>query len=102
MAGERCIVLHSGGLDSTVCLLLARANGRTPLSLGIAYGQRHQVELDFAARQSAPFGIERHVIDVGWTKPDIAIPKDRSVADMKAGIAPSFVPGRNAVFLALA
>ncbi|MHB1204679.1 MAG: 7-cyano-7-deazaguanine synthase QueC [Rhodospirillaceae bacterium] len=98
----KCVVLHSGGLDSTVCLLLARSKGRTPLSLGIAYGQRHDVELDFAARQCARFGIERRVIDVGWTKPDIEIPKDRSVTEMKAGIAPTFVPGRNAVFLALA
>ena len=45
---------------------------------------------------------ERRVVDVAWKKPNIIIPKDRSVADMKAGIAPTFVPGRNAVFLALA
>ena len=98
----KCIVLHSGGLDSTVCLRLAQSKGRTPLSLGIAYGQRHDVELSYANAQCARFGIERRVIDVGWTKPEIDIPKDRSVAEMKAGIAPTFVPGRNAVFLALA
>lgn len=98
----KCVVLHSGGLDSTVCLLLARSRGRTPLSLGIAYGQRHDVELAYANKQCERFGIERRVIDVGWTRPDIAIPKDRSVTEMKAGIAPTFVPGRNAVFLALA
>lgn len=98
----KCVVLHSGGLDSTVCLLLARSKGRTPLSLGIAYGQRHDVELAYANRQCARFGIERRMIDVGWTKPAIEIPKDRSVTEMKAGIAPTFVPGRNAVFLALA
>ncbi|MBX7198663.1 MAG: 7-cyano-7-deazaguanine synthase QueC [Rhodospirillaceae bacterium] len=100
--GTKCLVLHSGGLDSTVCLLLAKFKGRTPVSLGIAYGQRHDVELSYAAAQCARFGIERRMIDVGWTRPDIEIPKDRSVAEMKAGIAPTFVPGRNAVFLALA
>lgn len=98
----RCVVLHSGGLDSTVCLLLARKHGRVPYSLGISYGQRHAVEMTYAAEQCARFGIERHVVDVGWKKPDIEIPKDRSVAEMKAGIAPTFVPGRNAVFLAIA
>lgn len=98
----KCVVLHSGGLDSTVCLLLARSKGCTPLSLGIAYGQRHDVELSYANAQCARFGIERRVIDVGWTTPRINIPKDRSVSEMKAGIAPTFVPGRNAVFLALA
>ncbi len=98
----RCVVLHSGGLDSTACLLLARKHGRTPRSLGINYGQRHDVELAYAARQCARFGIERHVLEVAWAKPAIHIPKDRSVAEMKSGIAPTFVPGRNAVFLALA
>lgn len=100
--GVKCVVLHSGGLDSTVCLLLAKSKGRTPLSLGIAYGQRHEVEMAYAQAQCARFGVERRVIDVGWTRPAIEIPKDRSVSDMKAGIAPTFVPGRNAVFLALA
>jgi 7-cyano-7-deazaguanine synthase len=99
---SRAIVLHSGGLDSTVCLLLAKRHGRTPVSLGLNYGQQHDVELAYAAKQCTRFGIERRVIDVKWDRPAIAIPKDRSVAEMKAGIAPTFVPGRNAVFLALA
>ena len=97
-----CIVLHSGGLDSTVCLLLAQKNGRVPKSLGIAYGQRHDIEIVYAADQCRRFGIERRVIDVNWHQPDIDIPKDRTLDDMKAGIAPTFVPGRNAIFLALA
>jgi len=101
-ARPRAIVLHSGGLDSTVCLLLARQRGRDPRSLGINYGQRQQIELDFAQRQCERFGFERHLVDVGWQKPEIHIPKDRTVAEMKSGIAPTFLPGRNAVFLALA
>jgi 7-cyano-7-deazaguanine synthase len=98
----RALVLHSGGLDSTVCLLLARAQGRAPISLGIRYGQRHDVELAFAARQCARFGIERRVIDVHWDKPAIAIPTGRTMEEMRRAIAPTFLPGRNAVFLALA
>jgi 7-cyano-7-deazaguanine synthase len=98
----RAIILHSGGLDSTVCLLLARRHGREPISFGLNYGQRHDVELGYAAAQCARFGIPRRVVDVQWDRPAIDIPRDRSVAEMKAGIAPTFVPGRNAVFLALA
>lgn len=98
----RCLVLHSGGLDSTTCLLLARARGREPISLGINYGQQHDVELKYAADQCARFGITRRVIDVNWQRPAINIPRDRSFDDMRGGIAPTFVPGRNAVFLALA
>ena len=98
----KCIVLHSGGLDSTVCLLLAQKNGRVPSSLGIAYGQRHDIEIVYAAEQCLRFGIERRVIDVNWHQPNIDIPKDRTLGDMKTGIAPTFVPGRNAIFLAIA
>lgn len=101
-ARPRCLVLHSGGLDSTTCLLLAKARGRDPISLGIRYGQRHDVELAYAERQCAKFGIPRRMIDVSWTKPAIEIPVDRSFDDMRSGLAPTFVPGRNAVFLALA
>ena len=101
-AATRCLVLHSGGLDSTVCLLLARARGREPISLGIRYGQQHEVELDYAARQCASYGIPRRVIDVNWRRPAIDVPQDRSFEQMRGGIAPTFVPGRNAVFLALA
>ena len=99
---SKCIVLHSGGLDSTACLLLARKHGRVPQSLGIAYGQRHDIENNYAAEQCRRFGIERRIVDVHWHRPEIDIPQDRSLDDMKAGIAPTFVPGRNAVFLALA
>jgi 7-cyano-7-deazaguanine synthase len=98
----RAIVLHSGGLDSTVCLLLARQHGRDVLSVGLNYGQRQEVELEYAQRQCERFGIERRVLEVKWNRPTIEIPRDRSVEEMKAGIAPTFVPGRNAVFLALA
>jgi 7-cyano-7-deazaguanine synthase len=96
------VILHSGGLDSTACLLLAKKHGRRPQSLGISYGQRHEVELSYAAEQCRHFEIKRRVIEVNWNRPKIDIPKDRSLEDMKAGIAQTFVPGRNAVFLALA
>ena len=99
---SRALILHSGGLDSTVCLLLARKHGREVISVGLNYGQLQQVELDYASAQCARFGIERRVLEVKWNRPPIEIPKDRSVEEMRSGIAPTFLPGRNAVFLALA
>jgi 7-cyano-7-deazaguanine synthase len=99
---KRCIVLHSGGLDSTLCLLLARKHGREPRSLGISYGQRHDIEIAYARKQCERFGIERHLVDVGWQKPEIVIPTGRTMEQMRGGIAPTFLPGRNAVFLAIA
>jgi 7-cyano-7-deazaguanine synthase len=37
---EIVIVLHSGGLDSTVCLLQAIEQGKEVISLGIDYNQK--------------------------------------------------------------
>jgi 7-cyano-7-deazaguanine synthase len=47
----KAVVLHSGGLDSTLCLLMARKRGRELLRLGIDYGQRHRIELEYANMQ---------------------------------------------------
>ena len=99
---KKCVVLHSGGLDSTLCMLLARKHNRIPRSLGISYGQRQTIEIAYAQKQCERFGFERHLVDVGWDKPAITIPTGRSMEDMRGGIAPTFLPGRNAVFLAIA
>jgi 7-cyano-7-deazaguanine synthase len=96
------IVLHSGGMDSTVCLLKALASGRTVTSLGIDYGQKQLVELEYAKVQCERFGVPRKVLQIAWDQPRLRIPRDRKIADMKKGVAPTFLPGRNAVFLALA
>ncbi len=107
MSGEwsmkkRVVVLHSGGLDSTVCLRMAVNQGHDVISLGIDYNQTHHVELDYAKRQCADLGVERRVIRVTWDKPDRVIPKNRSLSEMRGGVSPAFLPGRNGVFLMLA
>ena len=96
------VVLHSGGLDSTVCLLLAIEQGFVPVSVGIDYGQRHSVELQFAQRQCARFGVERRLLAVRWDKPDRPLPLDRGLEQMRASVSPAFLPGRNILFLSLA
>lgn len=96
------LVLHSGGLDSTVCLLLARSRGHRAISLGIDYNQTHSVELSYAAVQCAKYGIERKIIRVSWDKPTRIIPKNRTLAEIRKGVSSAFLPGRNGVFLMLA
>ena len=98
---SKAVVLHSGGLDSTVCLLLAREGGRDILSLGIDYGQKSRAELQYAERQCERFNVPRKVMKVQWDKPQRVIPSDRSLSDIRDGVSPAFLPGRNAVFLAL-
>ena len=104
------VVLLSGGLDSTTALAVARAEGFTPYALSFRYGQRHQVELESAARVAEALGAAEHVIaDIDLRRfggsaltADIDVPKGRSLADMGDGIPVTYVPARNTVFLSFA
>lgn len=103
------VVLLSGGLDSTT-VLAAAARERRVFALSFRYGQRHAVELACAARQAVRFAVVAHeTIDlehlgrllapatalVGSSA--IAVPKH---AGERAGIPVTYVPARNALFLA--
>jgi 7-cyano-7-deazaguanine synthase len=98
----RSVVLHSGGLDSAVCMLLALERDREVISLGVDYGQKHSVELTYAQRQCERFAVERRVVGVRWDKPTRPIPVRRPISEMSASVSPAFLPGRNIVFLSLA
>ena len=97
----KAVVLHSGGMDSSVCLLMAHNQGLDVISLGIDYKQRSEIELEYANRICEKFDITRKVIRVDWDKPERQIPHDRSPDEMNKSISPAFLPGRNAVFLTL-
>jgi 7-cyano-7-deazaguanine synthase in queuosine biosynthesis len=62
----KVLILHSGGLDSTLCLVMAMEKKHQIISLGIDYGQRHRIELEYAAAQCRKYDIERHIIRVEW------------------------------------
>ena len=104
----RAVVLLSGGLDSTTCMAMARAQGRECFALTVAYGQRHEREVDGARRVAFALGAREHRVlraDLGQLggsalTADLAVPKDREADDL--GIPITYVPARNTVFLALA
>ena len=98
----KVLVLHSGGMDSTVCLPLAREQRRQPISLGVDYGQHHLIELEYARQQCSRLGIPRREVRVSWTKGAHEIPLERTVHEIKSGRSTAFLPGRNQLFLALA
>ncbi len=103
------VVLLSGGLDSTTTLYMARREGFALYALSFDYGQRHKHELDAARRIAAAAGVRRHVvarIDLGAfggsaLTDAIAVPRNRSAAELEQGIPITYVPARNTVFLAL-
>lgn len=106
----RAVCLLSGGLDSTTCLAIARAEGRDCHCLSFDYGQRHTAELDAAARVAKRLGAEEHRIvrfdlrEFGGSAltGNIEVPKNRAAEQMATGIPVTYVPARNTIFLSFA
>ncbi|MCU0834298.1 MAG: 7-cyano-7-deazaguanine synthase QueC [Chromatiaceae bacterium] len=107
---KKAVVLLSGGLDSTTALAIAKAEGFEPYALSFRYGQRHSVELASATRVGAAMGVAEHVIaEIDLRRfggsaltSDMAVPKDRGIDEMGAGIPVTYVPARNTVLLSFA
>lgn len=103
---KRILVLHSGGLDSSVCLAAAvkRVGAENVKSVSVNYGQRHKKEMEYADRLCQVFGVKREVITlppiqgVMLTDGNIEIPKV-DYADLPSGISPTYVPFRNGLML---
>jgi len=106
----RAVVLLSGGLDSATTLAVAREEGFETYALSVRYGQRHEAELEAAARVAAALGAARHLVvavDLGAIggsalTADVEVPKDVPLAEIGAEIPVTYVPARNTVFLSLA
>lgn len=103
---KKAVVLLSGGLDSTTCLAIARADGFEILALSFDYGQRSSSELNAARAIARAAGVTRHhVIPLGigalggsaLTDHAVAVPEKES-----AGIPITYVPARNTIFLSYA
>jgi len=100
------VALVSGGLDSATALAVARHEGFVCHALSVDYGQRHAAELDAARRVAEHLQVAEHRImridtaGIGGsalTDSRIDVPRTPT-----SGIPVTYVPARNALFLALA
>jgi 7-cyano-7-deazaguanine synthase len=104
------VVLLSGGLDSTTVLAIAKRDGFTPHAMSFRYGQRHKIEVERAKEIAVRMGVAQHVIveiDLrvfggSALTSDMAVPKNRALAEMSQGIPVTYVPARNTIFLSYA
>src|SRR5262245_14464902 len=105
---KKAVLLLSGGLDSTTTLALAKSQGFDVYAMSFAYGQKHAHEVEAAKKIAKKAGIKEHrvvTIDLAafghsaLTEATIAVPKDRSTAEMDAAIPITYVPARNTIFL---
>ena len=104
---KKAVVLYSGGLDSTTCMAIAKADGFELYAMSFAYGQRHSIELE-KAREYAPRtgAVDHQVVEFDLRQfggsaltADLDVPKDQLVE----GVIPiTYVPARNTIFLSFA
>ena len=108
---EKAVVLLSGGMDSATALAIARADGFEAIAVTFDYGQRHRKEVEAAKRIARHFRVREHRVitldlaQIGGsalTDEGIAIPENRSMAEIGQGIPPTYVPARNTILLAYA
>lgn len=114
MPADGALVLFSGGQDSTVCLAWALDHYPRVETFGIAYGQRHAVELTQRRvvldrmRSTFPKWSEKLGPDHEIALPDFgrisetALTRDAEIEMTAAGLPSTFVPGRNLLFLVYA
>lgn len=105
-----CVVLLSGGVDSSTTAAIARADGYEVYALTVLYGQRHKQELESARAVAVALDVAAHkVIELDLTlfggsalTSSIEVPKGRESAEMGNSIPVTYVPARNTIFLSLA
>lgn len=101
----KAVVIHSGGQDSTTCLLWAKKNFEEVHAITFSYNQRHRVELLYAMRACQALDVPQKVISLDFL-PEIvtsALTGDGSVSELNEKNLPSsFVPNRNQLFITLA
>ncbi|WP_371371376.1 7-cyano-7-deazaguanine synthase QueC [Sporomusa aerivorans] len=105
---KKAVVLLSGGLDSTVCMAIAKSEGYELLPISFNYHQRHSRELAAAAGVAKHYNVGHHLIietnmeaigGSALTDPQLAVPAGQADA---ANIPITYVPARNLIFLSYA
>lgn len=106
---KKTICLLSGGLDSSVCLYLARSQGYEVVALSIEYGQRHYKEISWAQNMTRLLRVRHYFasLSMPWKGSSLIdekmkLPLDRDPQCISKEIPSTYVPGRNSVFLSLA
>lgn len=105
---NKAVVLLSGGMDSATVLGLAREKHDEVIAVSFDYGSKHKdAEMESAEQVAQFYGVERRLITIpkiegsALTDENQALPTGRKLEEMD-GVAPSYVPARNTILLALA
>lgn len=104
------LVVLSGGQDSTTCAAIACKEFDVVHAITFDYQQRHTIELESATAITKALGLASHeIITLGpvlkGTSPlvsDTPLAQYASTEELPTGVEPTFIPGRNILFLSIA
>lgn len=110
MNKNSCVVLFSGGLDSTTALHWAKDNFYQVLAISFDYSQKHVIELKMAQSTAKKLDIPlkqiifpfTDIISSALIDRDIPIPESLDNIKYRLRPTPTYVPFRNGIFLSIA
>ena len=103
---QGAIILHSGGQDSTTCLVWAMKKFKSVRLISFDYGQRHKAEIRAAKTIAKKLKLKHETIKLPilkqLTKNALTDKSVKVELGKNGGLPSTFVDGRNAMFLTVA
>lgn len=104
---SKCVVLLSGGLDSATAAAVAKSRKFTLFALTFVYGQRHDIEVEFAKKIANFLSVTSHEIihlpDCLFKSSSLIRASGKAILNNHTDTIPAtYVPARNIVFLSMA
>lgn len=120
---DKYLIVFSGGQDSCTCLYFIINKLKTKFPdiqakklkehiklVTFNYNQRHDIELQAAEKIAKFAGLEFDLVHIpeilrgasSLTDKSVSIPQQENLNEFQSGIANTFVPGRNLLFLSIA
>lgn len=109
---KKALVILSGGLDSTTCLLWATKNYDDVFAVSFDYNQKQRVELELAKKSCESFNVKHVIVQLGYLGQiassvsaniigsDIEMPTIEDVIGLPQPV--TYVPNRNMIMLSIA
>ena len=102
---EKCVVVLSGGPDSSTVAYWARKQGYDPYAITFSYGQIATKEVEYATQVAERLGVPIKLVDLSSLKDiftGVTSLCDENIPMTTSFSQPIIVPFRNAIFLSIA
>ncbi|MDA8773951.1 7-cyano-7-deazaguanine synthase QueC [Chlamydiia bacterium] len=96
------LVVFSGGVDSAVCLSIAKEKHPRVVALSFDYGQTHDIELEYAVSYCKNLSIEHIIHKINFDNIASPLNKAEKKLTRTENVSKMYVPGRNTCFISFA